>query len=464
MKNCSLFRGALSILLAVLLVAVFFLLQILFLNDIDESVMNRGNHVGNSSIQYSSDHGNVAPTATTFLTTTPVAIASYSATINSNNDDVKNLESCATWLPKHERKILLVGFQPLENLSWTSDEFHLTRGLSIMLPRLRFDVEYMTQDAFQRTIAMMKEQHQQDQEGKSILLHSYHQIFYMRSRMEQPMNLSDLCTRGIISCCNMRVIYPDIRNDEKDKTEIEMAKLLLHEKQILTVSPLDGSTDIPSYYSFPFISREMNGNSVLTPRNIGSLYVSQYGNIHEVQKLVRILLKKGLEVHIFLDTAMDDDRSTSIKAMKNAHIHSNMMPNNVSSILAKSVFLAVWGDNFPTFLSLLTLSYGASVIQIQPNSDVGRNRLAWFLDMGMPYVYRVEIGDTKSIIKAVNDSVNYRFLQHEPISPGEFEDVLCALIEDDSVCECHVARSKGDDIDCQSSFYMKKSTIFPQPY
>lgn len=460
--NCSLFRGALSILLAALLVAVFFLLQILFLNDIDESVMNRGNHVRNSSIQYSSDHGNIAPT-TTFLTTTPVAIASYSTTINKNND-AENLGSCATWLPKHERKILLVGFQPLENLSWTSDEFHLTIGLSIMLPRLRFDVEYMTQDAFQRTVAMVKEQHQQDHEGMDILLHSYHQIFYMRSRMEQSMNVSDLCNRGIISCCNMRVIYPDIRNDEEDKTDIEMAKLLLHEKQILTVSPLDGSTDIPSYYSSPFISREMNGNSVLTPRNIGTLYVSQHGHINEVQKLVRILLKKGLEVHIFLNTAMDDDRSTSIKAMKNAHIHSNMMPNNVSSILANSVFLAVWGDNFPTFLSLLTLSHGASVIQIQPNSDVGRNRLPWFLDIGMPYVYRVEVGDTESIIQAVDDSVNYRFLRHDPISPGEFEDVLCALIEDDSVCECHAARSKGDDIDCQSSFYMKKSTIFPQPY
>jgi hypothetical protein len=43
---------------------------------------------------------------------------------------------------------------------------------------------------------------------------------------------------------------------------------------------------------------------------------------------------------------------------------------------------------------------------------------------------------------------------------SDFEDTMCALMEDDSVCSCEKARSGGDDVDCRSSFYMKKEPIF----
>jgi hypothetical protein len=442
MMNCSFFLAILTS-AAVLLAAAFFLLQLLFLSNFDRLLTNRGGDVWNSSVQYSTHSNNVVTTNTTVART-------YSSSSN-NDDDLK----CATWLPKNKRKILLVGFHPLTNLSWISEEFHLTMGLTMVLPRLGFDVDHMTQDTFKGFVMKKKEQ---ESKGMDILSSSYHQIYIMRSTIEQPLGgVSDVCSNGIVSCCNMRVIFPDVPYSNNGNLEFETVKLLLHEKQILTTTPMDGSTEIASYYYSPFLSRANVSDTLLKPKDVGTVYLSRHGQIHELESIVRILLKKELEVHVFLDTAVED--AHAFKAMKNVQVHANVLPNILSPVLARSVFLVVCGGNFSTFLFLLTLSHGASVIHVQQSS--GSNRVPWFLDLGMPYVYRVEAGNTKSLIKAVNNSISYRFLRHDPISPGEFEDALCAIVEDDSVCKCHAARSQGDDIDCRSSFYMKKSTIFP---
>mmetsp|Transcript_28443 Transcript_28443/g.42194 ORF Transcript_28443/g.42194 Transcript_28443/m.42194 type:complete len:273 (-) Transcript_28443:32-850(-) len=74
---------------------------------------------------------------------------------------------------------------------------------------------------------------------------------------------------------------------------------------------------------------------------------------------------------------------------------------------------------------------------------------------------KASIRDPQDIMYKVGQSFDSSFGATIGVSSySDFEDTMCALMEDNSVCSCEKARSGGDDVDCRSSFYMKKQPIF----
>jgi len=74
---------------------------------------------------------------------------------------------------------------------------------------------------------------------------------------------------------------------------------------------------------------------------------------------------------------------------------------------------------------------------------------------------KASIRDPQVIMHKVGQSFDDSFVTSFGVSRySDFEDTMCALMEDDSVCSCEQARSGGDGVDCRSSFYMKKQPIF----
>ena len=363
-----------------------------------------------------------------------------------------NDKQCASWLPNSQRKILLVGFRPLTELSWLSEEFHLTMDLVMLLPYIGFDISYMEASAFERQV---------EQQGTSNnFCLSYHLIFYMlRMDQQQQVTTNVLRAIGESTCCNMRVILP-VASVPRENDELDSLKLLLHEKQILTTFAIDGGTMIP-YYPRLLSHEEImpydgNFNEI---KSVGTLFMPHFGILKASKQIIQRLLRKGLEINIFLEK--NDVASHHFNLSSNAHVHSSTSPCKLLPVLKRSAFLMVWDGEYPNFLSLLALFHGASVIKVEKNDT--KSQLEISNGIGIPFVYKAKVDNLKSIMKAVTDSINYRFTSHQLFSRGEFEDTLCALVEDNSVCMCSDARSHGDDhVDCRSSFYMKKSPIFPQ--
>lgn len=74
---------------------------------------------------------------------------------------------------------------------------------------------------------------------------------------------------------------------------------------------------------------------------------------------------------------------------------------------------------------------------------------------------KASIRDPQVIMHKVDQSFDDSFVTSLGVSSySDFGDTMCALMEDDSVCSCEKARSGGDNVDCRSSFYMKKQPIF----
>lgn len=112
-------------------------------------------------------------------------------------------------------------------------------------------------------------------------------------------------------------------------------------------------------------------------------------------------------------------------------------------------------------LSAIGIYFGVSIINLRSSTKNGHSQAPFLSGMRMPYVYNVNYGDENGIVKATEHSHLYRYDSLTIFSVGEFEDSICAIVEDDSICSCPNTGIDSYVIDCRAEFYMKKNVIFP---
>jgi len=342
--------------------------------------------------------------------------------------------NCANWVAEDKRRILLVNFQPIEKLSWMAEEYHMSLSLVKSCLKLGFDIHHVDKSYFENYM----------DPGE---LSSYHRILYMLSSPSDVHWSHQFDHRDVI--CKIRVLLPDgkIWND----TDFLRLSLRFQKKQLLVASPHEDGTYF-GYY--PVLStgvaarpvssmREKRGIIVLSPH----LKVSETAN-----EVMKKLIDAGLIIHVICSGRLD----VKVELPNSAIRHQDLSQEETSRLLSQSAFLIHFGDTVATPLPVIAISFGVSVINL--SSKDGTSQMPSLSEMGMPYVYNVDIDDEDAIVSTAQLSVQYRFASHVMVTDGVMEDRVCALVEDDSMCSCP---SQMSGMECRASFYMKKEAIFP---
>lgn len=334
---------------------------------------------------------------------------------------------CANWIPQDQRKILLVGFKSLSSLSWMDGEYELATNVIDTLLKLGFQIYHVDKQSFEN-------------EDASDHI-PYHRIVYLAT-LGQKLNEHNL------GSCKMLVLLPHERYLRED--DIDEVKPILSEKQLLTVFPLEFSTNMWDRHSFQPLLHNLKSKR----EKRGTFLI--FSHEHESSFIFQMLLDVGIELHaVYTKTGNQD-----IEIPSAVIVHDNVSPEDMLDLLSVSSFLITFGVSIPTLVPRMTMTVGASLIIL--NNAEGRSQMPLLSNVGTPYVYNANIGDAQSIMQAVKQSIDIRFTSYSIGITSEFEDTMCALVEDDSVCSCELAKSNGDNVDCRSSFQMEKQPVFPQ--
>lgn len=336
---------------------------------------------------------------------------------------------CATWL-QNNRRVLLVGFQPVDELSWMTEEYHMSMNLVGSLLKLEFDLHHVGSSYFENM--------------KDGDLRFYHRIFVMHPSKEDHWSRHfDHREIG----CKIRVLLPDI--DEGDDRFFQKLKNHFHEKQLLVASSHEGTTYLGYYPVLPKgIARPVS--SERHKMGIIVLPVVHAKLSTKETSIVNRLLEMGISLHVLYR-----DRTYAKSDLPSGIInHEYLSQEATLNLLSQSAFMLSFGDIVPTPLPIIAISFGVSVINLTNNRQ---SQLPFLSEQGMPYIYNVNEYDVDGIISTVQYSFSYRFVSHIILSSGLFEDRVCALVEDDSICLCPPEKS----VDCRSSFYMMKQPAFP---
>ena len=331
---------------------------------------------------------------------------------------------CAQWLPQDQRKVLMVGFRPISRLSWMEGEYQLATDMVNTLLKLGFQIDHVDIHSFENDVGASD-------------LKIYYRIVYLAT-LGQKMN------ETFLESCKMIVLLPSERHLEE--VDVDGVNPILNEKQILTAFPQEFGTNI---WSRPTFQHSLH-NLESTRGKRGTLLFFSYEP--ESSFIFQMLLDVGIELHVVFARKGKE----GVIIPNTVIIHDNISPHDMLDLLSVSAFLITFGDSIPTLVPRMAMSVGASLI-ILSNVE-GRSQMPALTNIGMPYVYNAV--DTQGIMQAVAQSIDTRFTSYSIGFPSNFEDMMCALVEDDSVCSCELAKSNGDDVDCRSSFYMKKQPVF----
>ena len=355
--------------------------------------------------------------------------------------------SCARWMDYDKRKILLVGLRPMETLSWMTEEYHLSLNLIHSILKLGFDLSQVGIDHFEK----MEEEK----------LRIYHRIFVFHRSQSTEDKWSRHYDRHEIAC-KIRILFPDLSMDKEDLEFLRHVKERFHEKQLLDISsPGTGNTCL-GYY--PMLPKDIERPLSSERHQMGIISVpkSYTLSVVEASILQRLMKMNRVSIHVlYLDgiTARADSATGKIVD------HKNLDQKGIINLVSQSAFLLSFGERVQTPLPVISMSLGVSVIILMKMQDSRTSsQIPFVSNIGAPYAYNVNETDINGIIIAVQNSFSHRFLSHtimsfgefeDSTSPGVFEDRVCALLEDDSVCLC-----PDSIMDCRSSFHLMKRPPF----
>jgi Glycosyltransferase family 18 len=170
-------------------------------------------------------------------------------------------------------------------------------------------------------------------------------------------------------------------------------------------------------------------------------------------------------------------------------MHTSMGPKEYVSFMNEVAFLIGFGDPIVSPSPLEGLAHGAAWLNpIRANGQnnskaihkaLGDYPLHWENDspiktqhrplslLGMPYVYNIDLDNVTNVLEAANWAVQYRFSTYTPweFRPNSMIDRVCALMEDESLCDCpnpifggfsrDLSGGKGSNVNCHASSYIR---------
>eukprot|EP00979_Chaetoceros_neogracilis_P001428 scaffold248_cov263-Chaetoceros_neogracile.AAC.27 len=219
----------------------------------------------------------------------------------------------------------------------------------------------------------------------------------------------------------------------------------------------DASDHIP-YHRIVYLAtlgQKLNEHNLGSCKMLVLLPHERYLREDDIDEVKPILSEKQLLTVFPLEFGNQD-----IEIPSAVIVHDNVSPEDMLDLLSVSSFLITFGDSIPTLVPRMAMTVGASLIILRNAEE--RSQMPLLSNVGTPYVYNANIGDAQSIMQAVKQSMDIRFTSYSIGITSEFEDTMCALVEDDSVCSCELAKSNGENVDCRSSFQMEKQPVFPQ--
>lgn len=334
-------------------------------------------------------------------------------TLESKSSRYRDIVSpqCAQWMPKAKRKVLLVGFRPKQGFPWISEEYHFSNNLISHLEVMNFDITYADERDFHL-------------DKGNTRIGNFHRVFYI------PERVNDI-PEVLLKSCKVRYFLGGTKTITLEEWRILSR---LHEKQLFSPYARDSITYI-SYQPFLYSPIEFQPHK---KDRTGIMFISS--RIDDKQtSLLKELEKEDIGVDVLYTKELWNSKDSEKRLLRR---------------LSKTSFVLTYDDEVSTALVKISLKVGTSIIAL----DGYKNEL--FEQTREPYVFKVEQKQKESIVKAVKESLDYRFPSFSLYGDANFYDLTCAILEDDSVCTCQEARSKEAVIDCRSSMYMKKSKVY----
>ncbi len=355
------------------------------------------------------------------------------------DNDTTNFQ-CAWWLPQEKRRILFINFNPVDELSWWSEEYHMTLSLAKSLTMQGFEIHSVRKDA------LANEHFWTDETD-------FHRIFYMVSDNQATgIDLINEFLRDHEDLqCKLRVLIPN--PGTWDDGYFNILSQVLHEKQILLPYPQKVGTSIDYYPVFPkhaisSLERSVTSNS----KKKGGKAVMIVSNDSQKDYMSAVARKlsenSGIDLHVVVL-----DKSKSLHFSPNLSLHYDVTRDEVLRLILKSAFLVRCGKlEVSSPLSTIALHLGTAIIDVCTGINQKLNRR----EIGIPYLYSVAVGEFDAFGHAVKSSLKHRFHSFVRTRSGTFDDRICAQMEDDSICSC------PDEADCRSTFYIRKEDVYEE--
>lgn len=303
-------------------------------------------------------------------------------------------------------------------------------------------------------------------------LQRYHRIFENGVRYSEPLyNHPELI-------CKMRPLHfwGNWKGDQESDVPYDP-------RQIVSPYPEDYNTFIGFFVhsllweSKPQHTKQSN-HGLIIGRSSSAITAGKH------DKIVKALVDKGFILHsICRSSILDSTPNCGLPA--GVVIHASLGPKEYSELMGEMAFLIGFGDPVVSPSPLEGLAHGAAWLNPIKSEDtktaLQQYPLSWKTSssintqhrpltlLGSPYVYNIDLNNVSSVVEAAGWAVKYRFPSYTPweFRPSAMIDRVCALMEDNSLCDCpnptfggfdgnSRSNSTGDsNLDCHASTYVR---------